>query len=225
MLRSVRSCRYMFLRRSPAHVGRPLVGAVTLAAVCAVGLCGCAQVTGLADYEDATPGERLFSFDSDGELSDWRFEGCGQQRVTDVGGQNSGALRLSATTARDCVASASFDTQRSPSDYSQLGLWLRSANYDTVTIRINGVNNRIVICSPNTETPADDCGVVPEQGNLAEGVLQLVELSDVTDAGTPIARGEITRFTITVPAGDTAPADDIARADNTVLYVDDIWLK
>ena len=203
----------MFLRRSLARLGRPLVGAVTLAAVCAVGSCGCAEVTGLADYEEAVPGERLFSFDSDGELSNWRFEGCSQQRAADVGGQNSGALRLSATTTRDCVASASFETQRAPSDYSQLGMWLRSENYDTVTIRINGVNNRIVICSPNTATPPGDCSVEPEQGNLTDGVLQLIALSDVADADTPVARGEITRFTITVPAGDTQ------------LYVDDIWLK
>lgn len=181
-------------------------------ALCAVALCACAQVTGLSEYEAATAGERLFSFDSDTELSSWRFEGCTHQRAADVGGQNPGALRLEATSEA-CVASASFQTERSSESYAQLGIWLRSSDYDTVTVRVNGVNNRVLICSPNTVTPASECNVLPDQGDLTGGVLQLVDFSDLADGGAPVSRGEITRFTITVPAGDA------------VLYVDDVWLK
>jgi hypothetical protein len=176
---------------------------------------GCAEVTGLADYDDAVAGERLFGFDGSAELASWHFEGCSYERSFDVGGQNPGALRLSPT-AEPCVASATLSTQRDPDDYAQLAVWFRSASYDTITLGLNGVNNRVVVCSPETTIDSSACTITPDQGSLTDGVLQLVDLSDLVDAGVPVARGEITQLTITLPP---------AEAGKVTLYVDDVWLK
>lgn len=206
---------------------RVLAGCRTVAAGSAlVGLAGCAQVTGLSDYEDAVVGERLFSFESDAELTSWSFEGCDHERVPDVGGQNPGALRLSTTT-EPCVAAARLAPRREPAQYSRLAIWLRAASYDTVAVGIDGVNNRVVICSPRTTIAPRGCSVTPAQGELGEGVLQLVDLAprkevdadaaagDGKDAGQP-PRGEMTQLTITLPP---------VEGDDVTLYVDDIWLK
>lgn len=204
----------MFPRRTPTRTGSFPRSAIALAVACPAALGACAQVTGLDAYADAVPGERLFSFDSDADLSRWDFDGCVHERATTVGGQNPGALRLSPTNVA-CVASASVETQRAADTYSQLAIWLRTASYDTVTVRVNGVNNRVVVCSPDTTTATPDCTVPPEQGDLSAGILERVDFSDVLDGGVPVARGEITRFSITLPPS----------SDDVVVYVDDVWLK
>lgn len=202
-----------------SHPKRPRIGRLSGCAIAPVlvlvGLCGCAEVTGLAAYEDAMEGERLFSFDGDTELANWSFEGCSHERSAYVGGQKPGALYVSPTAAA-CTATATFSPQRDSNDYTQLAVWLRSESYDTITLGLNGVNNRVVICSPRTTMTPSACTITPDEGNLTEGVLQLVDLSDLVDAGVPVARGEITRLTITVPSD---PDGEIA------LYVDDVWLK